>query len=165
MPILAKQGIAAAWLPIKVTSVTPLYVHTGNCREQCKSFLLGKVHFTGGGGTPFIPTRCDECYYTLRRITRRNYIVVRKHQRTMYWERCISRHRCRWENIHPKHNTSGHKHVGTIHSTQYMQKTQYTVGMCSTWATKCGDRRYILPNIMTSSILEIHYIVVAGMGV
>ena len=61
MPILAKQGIAVAWLPIKVTSVTPLY--TGNCREQCKSFLLGNVHFTGGGGTPFIPSRCDECHY------------------------------------------------------------------------------------------------------
>ena len=72
MPILAKQGIAVAWLPIKVTSVTTLY--TGNCREQCKSFLLGNVHFTGGGGTPFIPSRCDECSYSFPTTDLKNHM-------------------------------------------------------------------------------------------
>ena len=37
MPILAKQGIAVAWLPIKVTSVTPLY--TQETENNVKAFF------------------------------------------------------------------------------------------------------------------------------
>ena len=45
-------------------------VHT----EQCKSFLLGNVHFTGGGGTPFIPSRCDECSYSFPTTDLKNHM-------------------------------------------------------------------------------------------
>ena len=38
MPILAKQGIAVAWLPIKVTSVTTLYTQE-TAENNVKAFF------------------------------------------------------------------------------------------------------------------------------